>query len=108
LLLGVDEDGAQALEPPHDMVVVDDLVPHVDRRTVLVEQPLDDLDRPVDTGAERTRGCEQDAFTHASTSTSRRLTSRGHAFRPALRERTRPASGRGPERSRPSRTALRA
>ena len=48
-----------AFEPAHDVVVVDDLVPDVDRRAVLLEQPLDDLDRAVDAGAERPRRREQ-------------------------------------------------
>ena len=62
VVLRVDEDGAEALETLYDVVVVDDLVPHVDRRAVLLEQALDDLDRAVDSGAERPRGGEQDAF----------------------------------------------
>ena len=52
----VDEDGAEPLEPLDDVVVVDDLVADVDRRPVLLEQDLDDLDRAVDSGAERARG----------------------------------------------------
>ena len=43
------------------MLVVDDLVADVDRRAVLLEQPLDDLDRSVDAGAERARCGEEDA-----------------------------------------------
>ena len=72
------------------------------------KRALDDLDRPVDAGAERARCREQDALSHASTSTSRRLTSRGHAFRRARRARSRPASAQARARSRPSRTAPRA
>jgi hypothetical protein len=52
LVLVVDEDRAQPLQPAHDVVVVDDLVPDIDRRAVFGEQALDDLDRPVDSGAE--------------------------------------------------------
>ena len=59
VVLGVDEDGAQSFEPAHDVVVVDDLVTDVDRRAVRLEQPLDDLDRAVDTRAERAWSCEQ-------------------------------------------------
>ena len=40
---------------------MDDRVADVDRRAVLLEQPLDDLDRAVDAGAERARGGEQHA-----------------------------------------------
>ena len=56
VVLVVDEDGAEPLEPLDHMVVVDDLVAHVDRRPVLLQQDLDDLDRAVDSGAERARG----------------------------------------------------
>ena len=61
LLLIVHENGAELLEPADDVVVVDDVVADVDRRPVLLEQALDDLDRPVDAGAERPRRGEQDA-----------------------------------------------
>src|SRR5690606_2374699 len=39
--------------------VVDDLVAHVDRRPVLLQRPLDDLDGAVHTGAESARSGEQ-------------------------------------------------
>ena len=39
--------------PAHDVGVVDDLAPDVDRRAVAVEGPLDDGDGPLDAGAER-------------------------------------------------------
>src|SRR5207237_5542943 len=65
-LLRVDEDGAEPLEPAHHVVIVDDLVPDVDRGPVLLEQARDDLDRAVDAGAERARGREQDATAHAA------------------------------------------
>src|SRR5207247_8898453 len=58
--LGVDEDGAEPLQPLDDVVVVDDLVADVDGRAVLFEQDLDDLDRAVDPGAEGARSREQD------------------------------------------------
>ena len=48
----LDEDGALGLEIIDHMAVVDDLVTHIDRGLVLIERPLDDLDRPDDTGAE--------------------------------------------------------
>ena len=47
----VDEDRAALLELADDMQVVDDLLPHVDRRAVQLERPLDRLDRPFDAGA---------------------------------------------------------
>ena len=56
----VDEDRAEPFEPLDHVVVVDDLVADVDRRSVLLEQDLDDLDRAVDPGAERARRGEQD------------------------------------------------
>jgi hypothetical protein len=55
LVLVVDEDGAEALETADDVIVVHDLVPHVDRRAVLGEQAFDDLDRAVDTRAKGSR-----------------------------------------------------
>ena len=64
VVLGLDEDGAEPFEPAHDVVVVDDVVAHVDGRPVLVEQALDDLDRPVDAGAERARRGKQHALAH--------------------------------------------
>jgi hypothetical protein len=51
LVLVLDEDRPEPLEVPDDMLVVDDLVADVDRRPVLFQQPLDDLDRTVDAGA---------------------------------------------------------
>src|SRR6478609_5368821 len=60
VVLVVDEDGAEPLEALDDVVVVNDLVADVDRRPVLLEQDLDDLDRPVDPGAERARRGKQD------------------------------------------------
>ena len=41
-------------------LVVDDLVAHVDRRSVLGERQFHDLDGAVDAGAEATRGGHQD------------------------------------------------
>ena len=66
LVLVVDEHGAEPFEAAHDVVVVDDVVADVDRGAVLLEQPLDDLDRPVDAGAERARRGEEDAPAHGS------------------------------------------
>ena len=70
LVLALDEHGAEPLEPAHDVLVVDDVVADVDRRAVLLEQPLDDLDRAVDAGAERPRRREQDAPAHATASSA--------------------------------------
>jgi hypothetical protein len=55
LVFVIDEDRAETLQPLHDVVVVDDLVAHVDGPSMLLEQDLDDLDRPVNPGAERAR-----------------------------------------------------
>ena len=68
LVLRVDEHRAHSLQPADDVVVVDDVVAHVDRRAVLGEQPLDDLDRAVDACAEGTRRGQEDAATHATAS----------------------------------------
>ena len=46
---------SELLETPEDVVVVDDRVADVDRRAVLLEQALDDLDRAVDASAEAAR-----------------------------------------------------
>ena len=48
----VDEDRALGAQVVDDELVVDDLVPHVDRRAELREGLLDDGDRAVDAGAE--------------------------------------------------------
>src|SRR6266550_2503145 len=68
LVLVLDEDGAKGLEPADDMLVVNDLVAHVDGRPVLVEQPLDDLDRTVDARAEGPWRGQQHALAHATAS----------------------------------------
>src|SRR4051812_7720401 len=48
LVLAVHEHRAKPFETADDMVVVHDLMSNVDRRTMLGEQALDDLDRAVD------------------------------------------------------------
>jgi hypothetical protein len=48
----VDEDRAAPLQAVDDETVVDHLVADIDGCAVDVEHPLDDLDRPIDTGAE--------------------------------------------------------
>src|SRR5262249_28654412 len=70
LALILDEDGAEPFETAHDVLVMDDLVADVDRRAVLLEQPLDDLDRAVDTGAEGARRGEEYAAPHVATASS--------------------------------------
>src|SRR5438309_9708356 len=82
-VLGVDEDRSHPLEPAYDVVVVDDLVPHIDRRAVLPEEPLDDLDCTIDPRAERARRCQEDAFMHAPTSVSPPSARRARACRRA-------------------------
>jgi hypothetical protein len=99
LVLGIDEDGAEPLEPLDDVVVVDDLMANVDRRAVLVEKALDDLDRSVDAGAERARGGEEDLhadahlFVAAARQSSARLASAAARAKPRgsrAKARTRP------------------
>ena len=55
----VDEDRALRLQVAHDVQVVHDLLADVDRRAVLVERPLDGLDRALDPRAVATRCGEQ-------------------------------------------------
>ena len=50
-----DEARAFGLQTFHDMLVVHDLVTHVDRRPILLQGPLDDLDGADDAGAESAR-----------------------------------------------------
>ena len=55
-----DEDRALPLEALDHVLVVDDLVPHIDRRAVHRERLLDGVDRPHDACAEAARRAEQD------------------------------------------------
>ena len=57
----LDEDDALRLERIDDVLVVDDLVPHVHRRAVDLERLLDHVDRAHDAGAEAARRAENDA-----------------------------------------------
>ncbi len=102
LVLVVDEDRAEPLEPLDDVVVVDDLVADVDRRPVLLEQDLDDLDRAVDAGAERARRGEQDLAYHpfsAAAPSAERARGRRRRAREAARRGAR-SSARQPPASR--------
>jgi hypothetical protein len=47
-----DEHGAETAQALHDVAVVHDFVAHVDRRAEQLDRALDDVDRPVDAGAE--------------------------------------------------------
>ena len=55
----VDEDRAPLLQGGHHMLVVHDLLAHVDRCAVLLEGSLDGHHRPVDTGAVAAGRCQQ-------------------------------------------------
>ncbi|MND69290.1 hypothetical protein D3C80_607560 [compost metagenome] len=56
----LDEDGALGFQSLDDITVMNDLVADIDRRTVLFQRQNDDLDRPVDTGAETARTAKPD------------------------------------------------
>ena len=60
----VDEDGAASLEIADDVDVVDDLLPHVDRRPVVLERELDRLDGALDPRAVAAGRREQDPLHH--------------------------------------------
>ncbi len=51
----VDEDGAPPAQLLDDVVVMNDLMAHIDRRAVLFERAFDDLDGALDPGAEAAR-----------------------------------------------------
>ncbi len=67
----VDEHRATGAQVLHDVPVVHDFVTHIDRRAVFLQRPLDDLDRPLDAGAE-TAGLGQDDADHGQISNRRR------------------------------------
>ena len=76
----VDEHRAEVSQAVDDEAVVDDFVPHIDRRAEALERELDDLDRPVDAGAEAARRRDQDSkggselrFRHGAGHVSHRL-----------------------------------
>ena len=51
----LDEARAFGLQTFHDMLVVHDLVTHIDWRAEFLQRPLDDLDRAHDAGAKAAR-----------------------------------------------------
>jgi hypothetical protein len=53
----VDEQGAFRPQSLDDVPIVDDFVADVDRRAVLFERPLDNLDSPFDPGTKASRLC---------------------------------------------------
>ena len=55
-----DEDGAELPQPIDHMVVMNDLVLHIDGRAIFFDRPFDDLDGPIDSGAEAPRIGEGD------------------------------------------------
>ncbi len=57
----LDEAGALGLEALDHMAVVNDLVADIDRLPVLVERPLDDVNRPDHPRAEAARLCKNNA-----------------------------------------------
>ena len=58
----LDEDRAALAQLGHDVLVVDDLLAHVDRRAVELERALDGLDGAIDARAVAARGGEQQPF----------------------------------------------
>ena len=85
--LRLDEDRAALGELLDHVLVVDDLLAHVDRRPVHVERLLDRLHGPVDAGAVTARGGEQDPTRGVGSGC------RGHVTRVAARRGRLPQSG---------------
>ena len=56
----LDEHRAHSAQPVDHEAVVDDLVPHIDRRAEPLDRQLDDLDRAIDAGAKAARRGDQD------------------------------------------------
>ena len=50
-MASIPEDGAATAQPFDDVQIVDDLLPHVDRRIEEVQRTFDDFDRAFDAGA---------------------------------------------------------
>jgi len=57
----VDEHRAALAQILNHVPVVHDFVPHINRRAVLLQRPLDDLDRPFDAGTKSARLRQHDA-----------------------------------------------
>lgn len=55
----LDEHRAFPAQPLDYVFIVHDRVPHIDRRAILLERQLDDLDGPVHSGAETARRAER-------------------------------------------------
>jgi hypothetical protein len=56
----LDEDRALGLQRVDHELVVDDLVPDIDRRAIFLDRQLDDADRAVDARAEAARGGDEE------------------------------------------------
>ena len=69
----LDEDGALRLQALDDIAVMHDLVAHIDGRAVAFERELDDLDGPLDAGAEAARAAEEDVEMQAWPSSGREV-----------------------------------
>jgi hypothetical protein len=71
VVLRFDEDRAARLEVANDMDVVHDLMTNVHRRPVLLQQLLDDVDRPDDARAKAPGRGNEDPLPHESASAAR-------------------------------------
>ena len=60
----LDEHGAASFEVAYDVQVVDDLLAHVDGRSVQVERSLDRLDGALDAGAVAAGGGQKNLLHH--------------------------------------------
>src|SRR5690606_3463492 len=56
----LDENRALCLERVDDEPIMNDFMPHIDRRTILLDRTLHDLDRPVHAGAKPARSRDQE------------------------------------------------
>src|SRR3546814_6463737 len=74
----VDEYGALGGQAVDDEAIMDDLVPHIDRRAVLRQRPFDDLDGTIDAGTEAARGSQHKGNLRAGLGSHRPC---GSAFR---------------------------
>jgi len=57
----VDEYCPKSAQPIHHEAIMDDFVADIDGRSEALERQFDDLDRPIDTGAEAARRSNEDA-----------------------------------------------